>query len=118
MDVSDHESNGFSAGPNGLQAQTRSEMQKVRDLLFGEQQRANEQRLVLIEQRLSDFQRSVTQQLRDITRRIDDLAATTPAQQREAMLALSRAVTGLGQDIAHLALDATPGQAANAPKSE
>lgn len=117
MDASDHESNAYSAGPNGVHVSTRSEMQKVRDLLFGEQQRAMEQRLLLLEQRLSDFQRSTAAQLTDISRRVDALAAAGPAQQRDAMLALSRAVAGLGQDIAHLALDGA-GAPPDASKSE
>jgi hypothetical protein len=120
MDASDHGPNGsgYSLETNGQFAQTRSEMQKVRDLLFGEQQRATEQRLLLIEQRFADFQRSVTGQLRDLTRRLDDIAATMPTQHRESMLALSRAVASLGQEIAHVALDGMQVPTANAPETE
>jgi hypothetical protein len=120
MDASDHGPNGNGYVPEAYAqyAHTRSEMQKVRDLLFGEQQRALEQRLLQIEQRLADFQGSIADQVRELTRRVDALTASVPAQHRESMLALSRAISGLGQDIAHIALDGAHGPAANAPKSE
>ncbi len=118
MDVASYGVNGRDEPPNGAQRPNVTEMQKVRDLLFGEAQRVTEQRLQLMERRLGDIEGSIASQLRQITRRLDEISVDMPANQRAAMLSLSRAVSGLGEEIARLAIDDMPGAANHAHKTE
>jgi uncharacterized coiled-coil protein SlyX len=89
------------AQPNGAQ-QTPSEqieMQAVRELLFGETQRALEARIQRLESTLASLESGLDQRFRDLSQRFEELARASATQQ-SALREVGRSFAELGQQLA------------------
>lgn len=90
-----------AAMPNGTH-QTPSdqiEMQAVRELLFGETQRALEARIQRLESTLASLETGLDQRFRDLSQRFEELARAS-ATQHAALREVGRSFAELGQQLA------------------
>lgn len=74
-------------------------MEQIRELLIGEQMRAQEARLQAVEGRLRDLEGLVFRRVDALSARIEALAGETNADRRQAFDDLSRMVVELGESI-------------------
>jgi hypothetical protein len=80
-------------------------MDQIRELLFGEQQKLNDDRFVELTLRLREIEATVTRRLDTLQARLDALASEVKADQRSAFDEISRGVEELGARIRHISRD-------------
>lgn len=87
--------------PNGTQQapSEQIEMQAVRELLFGETQRALEARIQRLENALASLESGLDQRFRDLSQRFEEVARASAAQHA-AMREIGRSFAELGQQLA------------------
>ncbi len=74
-------------------------MDQIRDLLFGEFQRQNDQRMSQLEARIRELETDVHRRLDALQARLDAYAGESQAERRSAFDELARGVQDLGERI-------------------
>jgi hypothetical protein len=87
--------NGMASAPT---APEQIEMQAVRELLFGESQRALETRIQKLEAQTAAMEQGLSDRFRELSLRFEELARTSEAQQA-AIRDIGRAFTSFGQQL-------------------
>jgi DNA anti-recombination protein RmuC len=77
-------------------------IEQIRDLLFGEAQRSNDNRIAQLEARLVDMERTFEQRIEGLQNRLDALAGAIDADKRATFDELSRALHDLGERVRHI----------------
>lgn len=90
------------------------EIDQVRKLLFGEQQRANDRRMAASEHYTQQLQKVVVDSLHQLSEAVARLGEELASAQRSSFVELSAAVERMGQSIARISLETT----ASAPNDQ
>jgi len=78
------------------------EMEQIRELLIGEQQRRSTARIDKLEARLKEFEEDVARRFDALAARIETLGQETTAGRRAAFEELSRGIGELGERMRNL----------------
>ncbi len=105
--------------PNGAStpASEQIEMQAVRELLFGETQRALEARIQKLEGVIATLEQSLDQRFRELSLRFEEMAGTSSTQQ-SLMREVGRTFAELGQQLSGSTLRDTGGTGPHVRKPE
>ena len=91
---------------------------QVRDLLFGDAQRGNVERMEAVERRFSEFEKTMLERLNQIDQRIEALSGSVAEAQRDQILAMGEVISNLGSQFKGIADDTARSPQRNASKSE
>lgn len=86
-----------SGNPGGVREDEK--MEQIRELLFGEYERANDARFSELEARVKELEVNVHQRLDALQARLVALAADVSSDQRSAFDELARGIAELGERI-------------------
>ncbi len=81
------------------------EIEQIRNLLFGDIQKNNADRLSAIERRLAVIEADLPKQLNRLQEQIAQLATSTEASQRTMMLEIGKSISALGEQLTKLSSD-------------
>lgn len=84
---------------------TDEKMDQIRDLLFGEFQRQNEQRVNQLEARIRQLETDVQRRLDALQARLEALSGESQAERRSAFDELARGIHDLGERIRQIPRD-------------
>ncbi len=90
-------------GGNAAASQsTEDQMEQIRELLVGEQQRRSGARVEQLEARLKELEEDIVRRFDALTARIEALGQETAAGRRAAFEELSRGIGELGERVRNL----------------
>jgi DNA anti-recombination protein RmuC len=89
---------GIAAGPGAADA----EMDQIRELLVGEQQRHTRARMDRLEARMKELEEDIARRFDALAARIETLGQETAAGRRASFEELSRSVMELGERVRNL----------------
>ncbi|MEZ5925130.1 MAG: hypothetical protein R3D57_12185 [Hyphomicrobiaceae bacterium] len=92
-------------------------MQAVRELLFGEAQRAFEARIQRLEAKIATMEQGLADRFRELSQRFDELARTAEVQQSK-LSDVGRAFSAVGQQLSSLSAVDAGGMSQNVRKPE
>ena len=84
---------------------------QVRELLFGEQKREHDHRLVELADSLHALEQRLSARLDELGRRLDELAETTKDDQAQTINSIGSAIANVGWQIAALGVKQMPDDA-------
>ena len=88
-----------SNGDNSSHESNERQIEQVRDILFGEMQKATSERIEALESRMATLEGAVAGRLDEIEKVIKELEASTESAYREKIMHLGKAIAELSDKV-------------------